>query len=191
MSEARVRRLKWPQKLSAWPLRQIRGLAALFGDDLDDEKNTDEEGRDLRQISPWTIRRLIELEELGHTTDEGEGLLSRHDSRWMRLFQHTHEAERFPRTDKVQVRGRETSKAIPHLGYSVASRHGQHQSDHEPGCAKQISGAQRCRAQPRRSLSRRLAGTRPHVAPVQARSTGKVWGKAFAMLLARPARPTR
>ena len=63
MSGARVRRLKWPQKHSAWSLRHIRGLAALFGDDLDDEKNTDEEGRDLKQISPWTIRRVIELEE--------------------------------------------------------------------------------------------------------------------------------
>ena len=117
-TEARVRRLKWAQELSVRPQIHCQVLAAMFGGVPRVGTRASPEGRIIRPIGPWAQQLVDDIESMADTIDGAEDFLFDVDSRWLRLFCDTPEADRFQRLDMAEIRAREYSAATPPPGTS-------------------------------------------------------------------------
>ena len=85
-TEARVRRLKWFQKVSERPQVHCQVLAALFGDTLHGPTRASNDCRIIGPIGPWASRVVEDLCSLREGVDSGEEFCDDVDGRWLRLF---------------------------------------------------------------------------------------------------------
>ena len=98
--------------LSERPQVHCKVLAALFGDVPFENTGASNEEGIIGPIGPWARRLIEDLSSLAHTVDRGEEVLEDLDSKWLRLFCNTEEAERFRSFDVAEIRAREKTVSI-------------------------------------------------------------------------------
>ena len=81
-TEARVRRLKWPQEVSERPQIHCQVLAALFGDTLHGPTGASNDGRIIGPIGPWASGVVEYLCSLREGVDGGETTRGAERSPW-------------------------------------------------------------------------------------------------------------